>query len=449
MPVKLEMTWGPRNRRWRKLHLGRRYVVSCRQLGVPESKDASFRAANAWWEAKLAEIEAGQPARPYAVAVEELRRREAWSLRHERETAARLATEIQEVERLEDGELHPSLVREGSLGSPAARAVWADRLSRQAGSTTPHNLTIGGQIDRWLEGQEARVKAGATAPGTLRNNTDCVARFRRFAGEGTDVRDINEDLVERYFNHLLGEIGTLSKSYAMKCFGVSRAFIRYSVERGLVPQPRNLDSRAFRFNLGAAPVRTFTLEEFRLLMKHATGQTPLHLLLMANCGMTQIDVAELRDSEVDWSAGRIVRKRSKTEGHGQVPVVDYKLWPRTFELLRSHRSGTPTALLTSSGAPWVYERHEAGKLKSNDSIVSNYKWLKARILKAEGIEFSKPLKLIRKTSATLLGGSEKYGRYAQLFLGHSPRSIADKHYVRPSAELFDEAVSWLGGQYGF
>ena len=233
----------------------------------------------------------------------------------------------------------------------------------------------------------------------------------------------------------------------MKCFGVSRAFIRYAVERGLVPQPRNLDSRAFRFNLGAAPVRTFTVEEFRLLMKHVTGQTPLHLLLIANTGMTQIDVASLLDSEVDWSAGRIVRKRSKTEGHGNVPTVNYKLWEGTFELLRSHRSGTPTALLTSSGAPWVYERHVAGKLKSTDSIVSNYKWLKNRILKAEGIEFTKPLKLIRMTSATLLGGSEKYGRHAELLLGHSPRSIADKHHVAPSQDLVDAAVTWLGGQY--
>ncbi len=293
------------------------------------------------------------------------------------------------------------------------------------------------------------MKAGATAPGTWRNNKDAIARFRRFAGEGSDVRDINEDLVERYFTHLLGEIGTLSKAYAMKCFGVSRGFIRYAVERGLIPQPRNLDSRAFRFNLGAAPVCTFTVEEFRLLMKHATGQTPLHLLLMANTGMTQIDVASLLDSEVDWSAGRIVRKRSKTEGHGNVPTVNYKLWKSTFELLQSHRTGRPTVLLTSSGAPWVYERHEAGKLKSTDSIVSNFKWLKARILKAEGLEFTKPLKLIRKTSATLLGGSEKYGRYAQLFLGHSPRSVADKHYVASSQHLFDEAVTWLGGQYGY
>ena len=449
MPVKLDMTWDPANRRWRKLHRGSRYVVSCRQLGVPETKDASFRAANLWWGRKLAEIEARQPRRPHQDTVEELRRREAWSLRHDPGSAGRLSSEIQEIERLDDGDLHPSLVREGYLGSPVARAVWEDRLSRQPEEPVPSDLTVGVQIDRWLDGQEARVKAGATAPGTWWNNRYCIARFRAFAGEATPARAVDEDLLERFFNHLLGEIGAVSKAYAMKCFGVSRAFIRYLVERGLAPQPRNLDSRSFRFNLGPGPVPTLAVEEFRRLLKHATGQTELHLLLMANCGMTQIDVAEMRDAEVDWSEGRVVRKRSKTGGHGGVPTVNYKLWPRTFELLRAHRSGADRVLLTTSGAPWVYDRHEGGRLKSTDSIVSNYKWLKARILKAEGVAFTKPLKLIRKTSATLLGGSEKYGRYAQLFLGHSPRSIADRHYVAPSQPLFDEAVSWLGGRYGF
>ena len=35
-----------------------------------------------------------------------------------------------------------------------------------------------------------------------------------------------------------------------------------------------------------------------------------------------------------------------------------------------------------------------------------------------------------------------------LFLGNSPRSIKDRHYSDPSQALFDEAVKWLGEQYG-
>jgi hypothetical protein len=34
------------------------------------------------------------------------------------------------------------------------------------------------------------------------------------------------------------------------------------------------------------------------------------------------------------------------------------------------------------------------------------------------------------------------------FLGHSPRTMKDRHYAAPATELFDKAVLWLGKQYG-
>ena len=52
---------------------------------------------------------------------------------------------------------------------------------------------------------------------------------------------------------------------------------------------------------------------------------------MINCGMTQVDIADLQPKEVDWDRGRIRRKRSKTDDHEQVPTVDYALWPRTWQ----------------------------------------------------------------------------------------------------------------------
>jgi hypothetical protein len=35
-----------------------------------------------------------------------------------------------------------------------------------------------------------------------------------------------------------------------------------------------------------------------------------------------------------------------------------------------------------------------------------------------------------------------------LYLGHTPASVKDKHYAAPPQELFDEAVGWLGKQLG-
>ena len=79
--------------------------------------------------------------------------------------------------------------------------------------------------------------------------------------------------------------------------------------------------------------------EVQTLIEAAPGQLKLHLLLMLNCGFTQQDVADLGQEEVDWLAGMISRRRSKTGDHVTVPMVSYRLWPETFELLRRFRSG--------------------------------------------------------------------------------------------------------------
>src|SRR5262249_44415409 len=111
-------------------------------------------------------------------------------------------------------------------------------------------------------------------------------------------------------------------------------------------------------------------------------------------------------------------------------------------LLRQYRSGAERVLLTESGRPFVRKELVNGKLVKADNIASNYAHLKRRL------KFRKPLKWLRKTSATLLESHPVYGRLTSLFLGHSPRSIKDKHYAEPPQELLDEAVTWLGQQLG-
>src|SRR4051794_10540729 len=61
MARKILMTWMAPTRRWAKKHRGKMYFVSCRQLGTAETKEASAAAANAWWEAKVRELESVPP----------------------------------------------------------------------------------------------------------------------------------------------------------------------------------------------------------------------------------------------------------------------------------------------------------------------------------------------------------------------------------------------------
>lgn len=101
---------------------------------------------------------------------------------------------------------------------------------------------------------------------------------------------------------------------------------------------------------------------------------------MLNCGFTQIDISDLHPSEVDWEVGRIIRKRSKTNHHKNVPTVSYKLWDMTWKLLQEHGSRSGDRVLTTrQGKPWVEDGLKAnGKRTKRDGINSNYRHLNTR-----------------------------------------------------------------------
>lgn len=379
MPTKHRLSWEPRNRRWWKMFRGVRYVVSCRQLAK-------------------------------------------WCGRHVPES------------------------KEASY--PIAARWWEAKLAELGIREPPEPIderSAGRLAEAWLELKAAKVRAGELSPRAMDNLEDCLHHFRDWLGPVVSVEAINTQTVERYYIFLSDRVaaGRWSKDFAAKCFRTFRQFVEWAAGHGYVAKPPNLDSREFRFRRRVKEVPVMAPAEVRRLIDAAPGQLRLHLLLMANCGMTQGDVSDLRHDEVDWRAGRITRKRSKTRDEANAPTVRYPLWGPTIALLKEYRSNDPDVVLTTkSGRRWVWNEWVDGKLRSSDSIATNYSRLRERLK-------SGPLKLIRKTSASLLDSHEYWGRYAAHFLGHSPRSIADRHYVRPSVEQFDRAVIWLGEQYGY
>ena len=56
------MTWIEAKKCWNKHYKGKMYCVTTKALGVPPTPLASYEAANTWWLAKQAEIDASQPA---------------------------------------------------------------------------------------------------------------------------------------------------------------------------------------------------------------------------------------------------------------------------------------------------------------------------------------------------------------------------------------------------
>ncbi len=327
---------------------------------------------------------------------------------------------------------------------PAAVASYvASVQSRTPRADAPTDPTVGGLVGRYVAAELARVSSGALSASEGDTIRRCLYIFRDWTGADAPIDTIDADRWEAWWLHLMSSDRSIE--YKKKLLRIPRTFLEWCVGMGMMSPPMNLNSRRHRFGGGVKSVPTMDPATVRKLIDAAPGQLRLHLLLMANTGMLQTDISDLAPSEVDWDRGRIVRKRSKTASHDAVPTVEYELWPLTAELLRKygHRSGD-RALLTESGKPWVRDEiRPDGKRSKVDSIKSNY------IHVTDRLDLTAPMKLIRKTSASLLASHPVHQRFDSHFLGHSPRSIADRHYVRPDQSLFDQALSWLGQQYGF
>ena len=191
-------------------------------------------------------------------------------------------------------------------------------------------------------------------------------------------------------------------------------------------------------------ILTFTEAEIATLLGQASERTRLYILITLNTAMTQKDIADLDFSEVDWEQGRIIRKRSKTRSSDHVPLVNYKLWPETLKLLGKHRScqRTGRVLLNARGELLWHERIDAnGKYQKLDNVRTAF----GRLRKKSGID--KPFKSLKKTSASLLRESEQFNSVVDLFLGHAPQKISERHYAADPQQLLDSAIVWLHDHY--
>ena len=308
-----------------------------------------------------------------------------------------------------------------------------------SGMDTPSpERTVSAQVEAWKALLRGVCQSGQMSEGRFDAYCRKIRPFVEWIGPGMAIDAIDEAKLEGFYTHLTEKVGAkaYSPATAHEIMMTAKQFIRRLAEMKLIHLPGNIDSRRFRFNHSApARIEVFTVEEVRELLGKAPERMRLYLLLMVQCGMYQNDIAELRQDEVDWKAGTIKRARSKTrERNG--PVVTYKLWPETFDLLRKYRSDGELVLTTEKGNPLVSYKLVDGKLKRYDAIQSAWTRMgKGRL----------GMKHLRKTGATLLGQHPHYKFFANHFLADSPKTMADKHYVVPSQAEFDRGAGVAQG----
>lgn len=334
-------------------------------------------------------------------------------------------------------------------GSPRRilREIWKDRLSHYLLPRIEPAKTIGGNVSRFLEGKRAQVDARELSVGRFDALKTHLDDFSEFAVGHKPVSGIDGELLSQYRIELLRRVGKseMTHIYAKNRLDAAKQFVRWLWKMEVIEQlPRLLDSKELQITSPDAEIKLLTIEQIQRIYAAASDRTKLYLCLALNCGMTQVDISDLKQSEVDWKEGRLARKRSKTRKHKRVPKVQYPLWDETFRLLKQEREHAgESVLLNENGSPLRVESlREDGKMGKTDNVRNAFNRL-CRKLKLKGLTF----KALKKTSATLLRDNLAYQGLEDLFLGHAPQRMSEKHYTGGVYVFPHEALQWLADQY--
>lgn len=360
-------------------------------------------------------------------------------------------------------------------GSPQriARELWRDRLAVMKRKAAPEDESLQAHIQKYLTQKENQAKAGQVSNGRCYALQLHLTHFQDWRGKDANVKEIDGEVLVNFHTYVLEKVATKewNRTTAAHYMTTTKSFVRWLWQSHAIPTlPRILDGRSqmLRITKSRPGIVTFTKDEIKALLTDASDRTKLYILLMLNCGMTQKDISDLLVSEVDWKEGRIIRKRSKTDDCENVPTVNYKLWPETFCLLQQERDAKSKdrVLLNSNGSPICTEEiTKDGKYRKTDNVKNAFDRLRTVRKIAEPLKarrktsakkaeralkstIDKPLKSLKKTSASLLRDNARFSSLEGLFLGHAPQSMSDKHYAKAPQKLLDQAIQWLGKEYG-
>lgn len=344
------------------------------------------------------------------------------------------------------------------------KEIWDDRLASQKRRSVVGSHLVEAHVTTFIDQKLQEASRGDLSMGRYNVIRVHLEHFRKWIGRDADVTEIDGCALRNYHAQLLDMVKhrsskkgarteedvdfPFSTTTAKEYLTTVKSFVRWLWEIEVITAlPRILANSTKSLKISAEYSAPVILDdtEVQLLLRNATGRTRLFVLLMLNCGMTQKDIADLLKREVDLKTGRIVRKRSKTVSFTSVPTVNYLLWPETVKLLQEYfnQGDSERAILNSNGSVlWSEQLNAEGRYSKTDNIKNAYFRL------ARKLGLTKPLKSLKKTSSSKLRDNERFNGVEDLFLGHAPQKMSDKHYTTAPQKLLDAAICWLATEYG-
>jgi len=457
--------WDKAKQRWVKMIDGKRYRVTCTELGLPKhlwTREGSAKAAKEWFtrlaEKMVVARYASHPElHPVAAAADTLKAdgKDAADLERHLEEAASRPSGATRNETTLEYERRKALeeLLEVDLGHVPQLTLEKFLVERELTRRVPKpkaadpNRALGHLVDVYIRQRLDTEAKGLKEVTTVEFDRYNLKRLREFLGESFGV----ENLKEYDHWHRWGEYcqsyaaGKWSNKTARSTRTGVRSFVAWLVMSGrLASLPPNFND--YKIKKKTKQPVVFTDDELKRIVSAADDELKAYILLALNTGANQIDIATLRyagDEEALGLRGRqIKRKRVKTEDHAEVPVVRYILWDRTAELVEEFMAEGEMVFRNSTGGLLVHRHRnkEDGKYKNNDSLGKRF----IRLVQGLGIA-KKTFKTLRATSASKLGNKKEYRVYGPLFLGHAPDGVYESHYLKEDCKELNEAVAWLEG----
>jgi integrase len=504
MPRAFQLTWVPPPKAyWRKVYKGAVYTVSCRELGVPKSKEESYRAANDWWQRKKLELDTAarripspeeqllagllgkspnEPLTPmdraniaFADARKKLRQRKEEEARRQEmltNPPAGFIVEDGELVQVYDPdpeELPPvdpaetlkkllyikvdQLVDDVLAGkgvpepltkhSPALAKPFQDLQALVHKPATPAEKTLGHWRDKFLE--RKRPGVSKTRFGHYQRQLETFVAHA--GGPNADVASLNEQTLESFYVVCSTQAAEKVRKgkyphWQKNTFSKAKAFLKYLVSLRKIEPLRNLDN-AFPIDGVPEEPEPWTLDEIHEAFRLACPRMRLYMLLALNCGMGQGEIAVLQSKEVDYEAGTISRYRFKTRKSKKKWKVTYKLWPITLELLRQFDTGGETVLLSERGNKPLWREGR------RDLITQKFNGVREKMRETRP-EFDRTFYMLRGTAGSMI--QAEYSKdLADMFLAHTPDrdDVTLLNYTgNASQPKLTKAIAWLGEKLG-
>jgi integrase len=385
MSARASMTWNAKQRRWFKKYGNKVYCVSAKQLyeqfDCPATMRGSRSAANEWWKNKRLEVDAadisasgalGNIAVAYRSAVRDRKRALQIGDGHAVEILTRAIAEYQSrIDKNNGADFPETDAESGEFLAVPTSAVLPVALARltelmkqvtqaheaalklhpKLKAAAEGDTSIKGVIARYMRSRKVDADSGKLSPLQWRMLNVRLKHFAKAAGESADLNSITGQTLVSYREQLLA--AGRSDYFVNDYFSAAKRFLKWAWEtESLDELPRNIASKSLSTPIQVQEVPTYSVQEACDLIQGANDRTKLFILLALNCGYQQTDIATLRPDEIDWQAGTITRKRSKTKKRRNSLPATYALWPLTLELLKANRSDSSEhVLLDELGRP--------------------------------------------------------------------------------------------------